>query len=82
MNKQNVKNADPKEQQNINPLFNYKESQDEQDDDIEADCTQVCFVKILNNIRTDKPRLGKEENILFPCMEIGCTFLKILSSHL
>ena len=36
MNKQNVKNADPKEQQNINPLFDYKEFQDEQDDDIEV----------------------------------------------
>ena len=27
---QNVRNADPKEQQNINPLFDYKEFQDEQ----------------------------------------------------
>lgn len=36
MSKQNVKNADPKEQQNINPLFNYKEYQEEQDDDIEV----------------------------------------------
>lgn len=36
MTKQNVRNADPKEQQNINPLFDYKEFQEEQDDDIEV----------------------------------------------
>lgn len=31
---QNVRNADPKEQQNINPLLDYKEFQDEQEQDL------------------------------------------------
>ena len=35
MNKQSVKNADPKEQQNINPLFNYEEFQEEEDEDLD-----------------------------------------------
>ena len=35
MSKQNVKNADPKEQQNINPLFNYEEFQEEEDEDLD-----------------------------------------------
>lgn len=35
MSKQNVKNADPKEQQNINPLFNYEEFQEEDDEDLD-----------------------------------------------
>ncbi|MBP2615843.1 hypothetical protein J2772_000983 [Chryseobacterium jejuense] len=32
--KQNVRKADPKEQQNINPLLDYKEFQDEQEEDV------------------------------------------------
>ncbi|MCD0457280.1 MULTISPECIES: DUF4280 domain-containing protein [unclassified Chryseobacterium] len=36
MTNQNIKNADPKEQQSINPLLDYKEFQEEQDDDLEV----------------------------------------------
>lgn len=32
--KRNVRNADPKEQQNINPLLDYKEFQEEQEEDV------------------------------------------------
>ncbi|CAA7195196.1 hypothetical protein CHRY9293_01427 [Chryseobacterium potabilaquae] len=36
MNVQNIKNADPKEQYYINPLLDYKEFQEEQDDEVEV----------------------------------------------
>lgn len=32
--RQNIRNADPKEQQNINPLLDYREFQDEQEEDL------------------------------------------------